>query len=55
MLGGRGGLFRRPKFKPRYTPSVMAGMFNIRGKQPRVITGLEIRKLPPLRRNKKRR
>ena len=43
---GKGGLFRRPKFKPRYTPSVMAGMFNIRGKQPRMITGLETRPLP---------
>jgi len=51
---GKGGLFRRPKFKPRYTPSVMAGMFNIRGKQPRMITGLETRPLPLLTKRRRR-
>lgn len=52
---GRGGKFRPPKFRPKYTPSLLAGMFGIRGKQPRMITGLEVRPLPLSKRRRKRR
>lgn len=38
-----------PKFKTRYTASIGAVLFNIRGARPKTITGLEVRKLPILR------
>lgn len=41
-------------FKGRYTSSVGAVLFNIRGKQPKTITGSEVRPLPLLKRRRRR-
>jgi hypothetical protein len=38
----------------KYSPSVEAGIFNIRGKQPKFITGIGIRPLPLIKRTTKR-
>jgi hypothetical protein len=51
---GKKGKFRKPSFKPKYTPSIEAGFFNIRGKQPRMITGLEMRPLPLIKKRRKK-
>jgi hypothetical protein len=44
-FGSGGGRLFKTRQKTRYTPSVEAVLFNIRGKQPKSITGLELRPL----------
>lgn len=51
----RRGRLRFAKFKPRYTASIGAVLFNIKGKRPKRITGLEVRPLDFGTKRKKKR